>query len=107
MGLASIVATTSLLGLLSCRPVSYSPDAESAASFEVIRVDAPQFQAGGDEALKPVCEDWRLSSEQVERFFSFSESYEQSPYGQFYQVPCSISGELRDEGKTWQFKING
>lgn len=40
-------------------------------------------------------------------FFRLSERYDESPYSQFYQLPCSISGELQAEGKTWQFTING
>ena len=36
-----------------------------------------------------------------------SERYEESPYGRFYQVPCSIPGELEAQGRAWNFQING
>ncbi|MGH8074049.1 MAG: hypothetical protein ACREO4_08250 [Lysobacter sp.] len=50
---------------------------------------------------------WHLGQSQAERFFEISERYEESPYNAFYQVPCSISGELEAEGRSWTFQING
>ena len=40
-------------------------------------------------------------------FFELSERYAESPYSAFYQVPCSISGKIEVEGKTWNFVIGG
>lgn len=70
-------------------------------------VAAPHYAGGKDAALQDACSAWHLSATQVERFFQLSESYPSSPYSSFYQVPCSISGELRAEAKTWEFTING
>lgn len=50
---------------------------------------------------------WHLAPSQAERFFKISERYEESPYEAFYQVPCSISGELQVERSSWDFQING
>lgn len=61
--------------------------------------------AGAEE--ETWCKNWRLSTAQVEQFFRVSTHYEENPYSLFYQVSCSISGELRADGKTWQFAIEG
>lgn len=61
--------------------------------------------AGGDEAV--ACGNWRLSTLDVERFFQLSDRYEESPYSLFYQAPCSISGALQAQGRTWRFRLDG
>lgn len=73
----------------------------------VTRVAAAKYEGvvGGSE--QAACDGWRLGARQVERFFRLSEHYEESPYSAFYQVPCSISGELQAEGRSWIFQING
>ena len=59
------------------------------------------------DPLQDACQAWGLSAQQVERFFQLSEPYPSSPYSGFYQLPCSVSGELQAEGKAWTFEING
>jgi hypothetical protein len=43
----------------------------------------------------------------VERFFRLSREYTQNPYNQFYQMNCTITGQLRANGKKWAFTIDG
>ncbi len=78
-------------------------------SFEIKEVKPSKFQAEGgaqDEALAEACAKWRLTKEQAQRFFKLSKSYQDSPYSEFYQLPCSIEGVVEAEGKTWEFTIN-
>ena len=91
--------------LAACHPASTRPSSDHAV--RVIRVGTAQYEGtagGGEEAA---CRKWRLSASQVERFFSLSKSFEDSPYSAFYQVPCSIRGELQAQGRVWDFQING
>ncbi|RNF85097.1 hypothetical protein EER27_04755 [Lysobacter psychrotolerans] len=81
--------------------------ASSESALRVTKVDPAHYAgtAGGAEAV--ACRNWRLSTTNVERFFRLSERYEESPYSLFYQGPCSISGELQAEGRTWRFQLDG
>ena len=91
--------------LTACQPASPRPSSDDAV--RVIRVAAAKYEGtvGGSE--KVACDGWHLGTLQVEQFFRLSERYEESPYGAFYQVPCSISGELEAVGRSWNFQING
>lgn len=91
--------------LAACQ--SASPRPPSDQEVRVTRVAASQYEgvAGGSE--KAACDGWHLGTLQIEQFFKLSEQYEESPYDAFYQVPCSISGELQAEGRSWDFQING
>ncbi|MFD1261484.1 hypothetical protein [Entomomonas asaccharolytica] len=59
-----------------------------------------------DEAMYQACQEWNLTAEQVREFFMLSKHYKESPYNLFYQLPCSITGELQLEDQTWQFTID-
>lgn len=74
---------------------------------QVIRVGSSVYtgRAGADE--EAWCKDWRLTKAQVEQFFRLSKHYDENPYSLFYQVSCSIPGELQAEGRTWKFAIEG
>jgi hypothetical protein len=84
--------------------------AEAKPHFEVKEVRPSKFQAseggGKDEALVAECAKWKLTKQQAQRFFQISTSYKDSPYSEFYQLPCSIEGVVEAEGKTWEFTIN-
>lgn len=67
----------------------------------------PHYVGAPHDVLQGACQAWRLSAPQVERFFQLSEQYSANPYSGFYQIPCSVSGQLHAEGKTWTFEING
>ena len=91
--------------LSTCQPASPRPSSDQPV--RVTRVEAAKYEGtvGGSE--KAACDGWRLGTLQVEQFFRLSEPYGASPYGAFYQVPCSISGELQAEGRSWDFQIDG
>ncbi len=57
--------------------------------------------------LEPECAAWTLSPSQVRELFVLSERYETAPHSNFYQLPCSISGEATMEERRWRFVING
>lgn len=57
-------------------------------------------------ALLGQCRAWTLTPEQAGRFFALSEEHLESPYSEFYQLPCSIAGNLVQDGKAWKFRIN-
>ncbi|RDZ26514.1 hypothetical protein [Lysobacter silvisoli] len=63
--------------------------------------------AGKDAALKPTCEAWNLTPQQVERYFTAAREYPDGTRDAYYWVPCSIKGRLRTQGQDWEFEING
>lgn len=100
MALASVLLT-------SCSS-AHSPDAwDAGAGVRVMNVTSAHYVGAEGDALQEACLDWQLSASQVNRFFQLSDSYQSSPYSSYYQVPCSISGQLRAETKTWTFEVNG
>ncbi|MNM29872.1 hypothetical protein D3C81_404200 [compost metagenome] len=72
-----------------------------------IRVSAATYAGKTGDMLESQCSAWSLTPGQVQELFALSESYQESPYSQFYQLPCSISGEATLEGRLWHFVING
>lgn len=106
MRTASLVAATSL-SLLSCSSAPPPGLAIVDAGPQVISVALPRYDGPPGDALQDACQAWELSAQQVERFFQLSEPYSSNPYSGFYQLPCSVSGELQAEGKAWTFEING
>lgn len=60
-----------------------------------------------DQSIVQACRSWSFNEAQVASFFKLSKEYDENPYNLFYQVPCSIAGELQVDGQIWQFKING
>jgi hypothetical protein len=107
--LISTTVTMMILVLGSCHRDSLPREASSA--LRVTKVAAVNLHASAsdekDQSVVQACRGWSLTAAQVERFFSLSKEYKQDPYSLFYQVPCSISGELTIDGKTWEFVING
>jgi hypothetical protein len=91
-------------------PVAQESSAATKPPFIVKEVSSSKFRAieGGstDEALVAECAKWKLTRDQVQRFFQISTSYKDSPYSEFYQLPCSIDGVVEAEGQTWEFTIN-
>ncbi|MDN5780466.1 MAG: hypothetical protein L0H23_00345 [Luteimonas sp.] len=83
------------------------PADETPGPLRVVDVEAPRHGGAEGSPLESACRNWRLSDRDVARFFELSETYAQSPYSAFYQVPCSISGKIEAEGKAWDFVIDG
>lgn len=104
--MTTLVALTSAL-LTSCSSAHPPGAREAGGNVHVMNVASPHYVGGKGDALQEACLDWHLSASQITRFFQLSESYQSNPYSSYYQVPCSISGELRAEAKIWTFKING
>ena len=91
--------------LTACQPASHHRSSDGAV--RVTRVAPVQYEGSIGGSEKPACMGWDLGPSLAERFFEISERYEEIPYEAFYQVPCSISGELEAEGRSWNFQING
>lgn len=84
--------------------IGYSPDSRAdGAEVRITDIATANYNGAAGDALQDVCQAWHL----VERFFQLSEPYPSNPYSAFYQLPCSVSGKLQAEGKTWTFQING
>ncbi|WP_152597748.1 hypothetical protein [Novilysobacter arseniciresistens] len=88
---------------VACAPVT----APEAPQVVVERVDAPRYSGSSSDPLESACNGWRLSPAQVKEFFRHSSAFDAPPLGEFYQVPCSISGALRVDGERWEFVIDG
>ena len=80
---------------------------DSHAGVNITSVAPPRYGGAGGDGLQDACHAWHLSAQQVGRFFQLSDPYQSHPYSRFYQLPCSVSGELEAEGKTWRYEING
>lgn len=52
------------------------------------------------------CRAWVLDRDQVARFFAASQEYPDGFGDAFYSLPCTISGELRAQGRLWTYEIN-
>ena len=95
-----------ILTFPSCRYASPLPEPNSV--FRVIKVDSAKLEVTApDVEIAHACRSWALNEKQIERFFKLSKEYQEEPYGMFYQVPCSISGELQAGSEVWRFSING
>jgi hypothetical protein len=68
----------------------------------------PTTHGREEPGLAEACRDWRLTPEQVERFFSLSQRYAEGSglHQRFYFLPCRITGELEENGQRWSFAIN-
>lgn len=74
------------------------------------RYEPPTDGRREDDSLRQACTDWKLDQAQVARFFALSREYteQEAPqrYAQFYDLPCTIEGQLQAEGRDWVFRIN-
>lgn len=95
------------ISLLSCEASTRAANTTSETDVRVTYVSSASYKGSFGDALESACANWRLSAQQVERFFQLSERYDEPQYRSFYQIPCSISGKLDAEGKSWDFVIGG
>lgn len=103
---AIAIAAASVL-LSSCDTSTRVANTTSEAAVRVTQVSPASYQGSSGDVLESACGKWRLSAQQVERFFQLSERSDESSYDAFYQIPCSISGKLDADGKSWNFVIGG
>lgn len=92
------------MDLLACSPDRPTPE---GAPIVAASVDKVRYSGAPNDPLQAACRRWTLTPLQVERFFAISQRYSDSPYGSFYQLPCSISGKILAEQRAWEFDING
>lgn len=69
-------------------------------------VYVPDAGRAPDPALEAACKTWKLDRDGVARFFNASREYPDGARDAFYALPCTISGQLQAEGKTWSYVIN-
>jgi hypothetical protein len=95
--------------LPACSNSRPHPRAEPRA-IEVLEIGASEYDptgARGDgPALAADCKRWSLTREQAETFFRHSQPIADGAGHAFYALPCHISGRLRAEGRTWDFRID-
>lgn len=104
-----MMAMIPMIVLSAC---STSPKADPLAELHAAHSSSTSvlpasYTGNPDGPAKKACEAWTLTSKQVEAFFNLSEEYSDNPYSGFYQLPCSISGDITADGRTWHYKING
>lgn len=99
--------------LLGCHPGSKAGEsgASSAhaapAPIEILSVNRPAYSGRSGTTEEQACTNWRLSRTQARTFFGLSKEYRETPYHEFYQLNCSITGELGSGGRKWIFAIDG
>ncbi|MDR0183971.1 hypothetical protein P8609_13485 [Lysobacter sp. UC] len=79
----------------------------SSAPIEILSIKPSTYSGRGGTTEEQACKEWRLSKAQARRFFGLSKEYSANPYHAFYQLNCSITGQLKSGGKTWAFGIDG
>ena len=105
-----LAAVLLIAGCQSSGPAQ-APDAPEQG-LRVLSVSAaelgPTTHGREEPGLAEACRDWRLTPEQVERFFSLSQRYAEGSglHQRFYFLPCRITGELQADGQRWNFAIN-
>lgn len=95
------------LGRVIALMAMFATPAAGQSSIEVLKVDPVELSGSYDPALTEACRSWSLSKAEVVAFFSLAQEYEISPYGSYYQTPCSIAGELKGADGVWTYRING
>ena len=66
-----------------------------------------QTGARGDgPALAADCRQWSLTRRQAETYFRRSKPITMIEAHRYDTLPCTISGRLRVDGRTWDFEIN-
>lgn len=66
----------------------------------------PTGARGDGPALAADCRQWSLTRRQVETYFRLSKPIAMVEAHEFDTLPCTISGKLRADGRTWDFEIN-
>ncbi len=89
--------------LPACGPVVLSHEGKGIGRVEI---EAASFSGRDGDPLYKACQDWSMTEADVRRFFSLSTPYEDNPYSEFYQLPCSISGRIEVDGQVWDYEIN-
>lgn len=108
--LGALAAILLIAGCQSSGPVQVPAAPEQA--LRVLSVSAaelgPTTHGREEPGLAEACRDWRLTPEQVGRFFTLSQRYEEGSglHQRFYFLPCRITGELQADGQRWDFEIN-
>lgn len=70
-----------------------------------VQLEPSAFEHRND-SVRRQCQAWELTPGQAQKFFMLSTRYPESPYSEFYQLPCAIEGRLTENGKAWNFRIN-
>ncbi len=61
-----------------------------------------------DKISIEVCQQWNLTKEEIEQFFTMSDEIDSYTYTEIYDtLPCYIDGTLKMEELIWDFTING
>lgn len=98
------------LTVLGCSHVSQSLDALGQSDIQVLRISSTDLDpmASMQEGAAEYCKAWNLTADQAERFFALSKEIDSRTYHHTYDtVPCKIDGEVKSDGRVWQFTING
>lgn len=100
--------------MLACSsPAGPRADAtQASAGPTVLEISAPTYDPvgmGGDgPALEAECKRWALTREQAQTFFRLSKPITgEEKHGAYYDLPCTVTGRVRAEGRTWDFAIDG
>ena len=97
--------------LPSCSSSPQDRNAEPAdGTVSVLEIAPSRYDltgARGDgPALAADCSQWSLTRRQAEIYFRLSEPITMIEAHDFDTLPCTISGKLQTEGRTWDFEIN-
>lgn len=119
--LRTLIAAAASMLLASCAsadPRGDHPNAgsKSPSDIQVIRIHGGKMDPGSmsdpNEAIVAnECKAWKLKPQQAAEFFRLAKEYPpDAPVGvnhDFYQLPCSIEGQLIAPDGAWNFRING
>lgn len=96
----TLLQTLIAILILSCNSFA------SPVNIQVIHIE----NAKALDTLTPIesqsCLRWKMSPDDIERFFNKSLSFKETHYNIFDIYPCSISGKVQLDKKIWSFDIN-
>jgi hypothetical protein len=82
----------------------------AAGVVSVLDIAPPRYDPAGARgdgpALAADCRQWSLTRRQAENYFRLSKPVTLAETHAFDTLPCTISGTLRADGRTWTFEIN-
>ena len=98
-----------MTALTACQSGSRPPSSDtSGLQVTSVSAAAPDPSSSDAGRFPGDCDRWGLTAAQAEAFFALSTELDASAYHHDYDTSrCMIAGQLVEDGRQWEFRING